>query len=253
MLRGAWGRSRLGVDLDQSLRLEPAQLAGFVQSYKTLFPSSLVGQVGGAHLEHFDLSLERRLGTGTYLAAAVQRLESHTTHHVGVYRSDTLAGEPGAHPLNEQLRFREHNAEVSLRQLLGDCFTFGALYRVSEARLTVRYPDLPFALTRRAEGDTRGLLHRVTLQSQFRHPTGLFAGADAHWWSQDVADRHFQASTPAFWQIHFYGGYRFPRDRAELTLGLLNATAQDYRLYPVNFYPDLPRERTFFARISLNF
>jgi hypothetical protein len=34
---------------------------------------------------------------------------------------------------------------------------------------------------------------------------------------------------------------------------LLNVTGTSYRLHPINLYPDLPRERTLFARLELNF
>lgn len=257
VLRGAWSRSLVGVDLDQSLRLEPAQLAGFVQSYKTLFPNSLVGGVGGAQLETFGLALENRFGRGTYASVTAELLQSEAQHQVGVYRSDFDLGRAGAGQMDEKLQFRERTAEISLHQLVGDQLSFGVRYRAADAELSVRYPrysDVPPTAPRLPPaGDTSGLLHLVTLTGQFRHASGLFAGAEANWWNQDVADQRFELPQTSFWQAHLYGGFRFPRRRAEVTIGVYNVTAQDYRLYPINFYPDLPRERTFFARLTLNF
>ncbi|HEY3913652.1 MAG TPA: FecR domain-containing protein, partial [Verrucomicrobiae bacterium] len=46
-VRGLYAQSLEGANLDQSLRLEPTQLAGFTQSYRDLIPASLVGGVGG--------------------------------------------------------------------------------------------------------------------------------------------------------------------------------------------------------------
>jgi len=36
-------------------------------------------------------------------------------------------------------------------------------------------------------------------------------------------------------------------------VGVLNLTDQDYRLNPLNLYPDLPRSRTFAASLQFNF
>jgi hypothetical protein len=55
-----------------------------------------------------------------------------------------------------------------------------------------------------------------------------------------------------FWQFNATAGYRFWRRRAEASVGLLNITDQDYRLLPLNFYADLPRERTFMMRLRLH-
>jgi hypothetical protein len=48
-------------------------------------------------------------------------------------------------------------------------------------------------------------------------------------------------------------GYRFLRLRGEVTVGVLNLTDQDYRLNPLSTYLELPRERTFFTRLRVNF
>ena len=54
-------------------------------------------------------------------------------------------------------------------------------------------------------------------------------------------------------QQNFYLGWRLRRQRAELSLGVLNFNDADYRLNPLNVYAELPRERTFVARLKLNF
>jgi outer membrane receptor protein involved in Fe transport len=56
-----------------------------------------------------------------------------------------------------------------------------------------------------------------------------------------------------FWQQHVYVGYRFPKRQAEIRLGLLNLTDQDYQLNPLNLYAELPRERTLAVSFKLNF
>jgi len=56
-----------------------------------------------------------------------------------------------------------------------------------------------------------------------------------------------------FWHLNLMAGYRSPGRRFELMAGLLNLTGQDYKLNPLTAYQDLPRERTFVARVRLNF
>jgi len=38
-----------------------------------------------------------------------------------------------------------------------------------------------------------------------------------------------------------------------LTLGILNLAGRDYRLNPLDLYNELPRSRTFSARLGFNF
>ena len=45
-------------------------------------------------------------------------------------------------------------------------------------------------------------------------------------------------------QFNAYVGYRFRRNYGDITLGFLNMTDQDYKLNPLNYYNELPRERT---------
>ena len=56
-----------------------------------------------------------------------------------------------------------------------------------------------------------------------------------------------------FWQFNSYLGYRFRRNLAEISVGLLNMTGRNYNLNPLNLYDELPRDRTLLVRCRLNF
>ena len=56
-----------------------------------------------------------------------------------------------------------------------------------------------------------------------------------------------------FFQHNLFAGYRFAHRRAEILLGILNLAGQDYHLNPLTVYAELPRERTFMARLQLQF
>ena len=53
--------------------------------------------------------------------------------------------------------------------------------------------------------------------------------------------------------MNAFVGYRFLHRKAELTLGLLNITDQNYNLNPLNLYDELPRSRTLALRLQLSF
>ena len=84
---------------------------------------------------------------------------------------------------------------------------------------------------------------------QFNHPSGFFAGAESVWYGQDnenVADEEF-------WQFNVIAGYRFAQRRAEMAVAGLNLSDQDYRLNPINYHAELPRERTLLVSFKFNF
>ena len=81
----------------------------------------------------------------------------------------------------------------------------------------------------------------------------MFSQFEADWYSQ--SNHGYAGAQPGdeFWQLNLVAGYRFPRRRAEVSLGLLNLTDSDYHLDPLTFYSELPRGRTLAARLRFNF
>lgn len=258
-MRAAYTESLGGVDLDQSVRLEPSQLAGFVQAYRTLFPDSLVGGIAGAKFQTADVSFEHVFPSRTYFAMSGQMLWSTANQDLGAFES---SGAPvsSAAQVNEHLDFHEYSADTSLHQLLGDWFSVGARYRISKAELTQNYPQInpalgpldPATLAPIAPSSS-GLLQLVSLDGVFQHPSGIFARTQASWWSQNLYEGLSGMPGDSFWQLNFDVGYRSPRKHVEVTIGLLNVTGQNYHLSPINLYPDLPRERTLAIQLKLNF
>ena len=93
------------------------------------------------------------------------------------------------------------------------------------------------------------MLQQLTLSGHFHHASGFFGSLMAWWNNQNPAG----GPVEDFWQFDLYGGYRFPRRRAEIRLGLLNLSNQDYRLDPLNDHIERPRQRTFTARFQFQF
>jgi len=251
VVRAAYSQSLGGANLDQSLRLEPTQLAGFTQAYRDIMPDSLAGGIGGARFETADISLEHRFDPGTYVALSAELLHSTADQTVGAF-SQAFSGEGSAVELAQKFSFQERSIDFSIHQLLGDYFSIGARYRLTDAHLTTTFPlvDSTLGTTRLNVG---GLLHLVSLDGIFQMPCGLFASVEGQWWEQELRDDLSPMPGDHFWQANARLGYRSPRRHIEISAGLMNITGQNYNLSPINLYPDLPRQCSFVTEIKLNF
>jgi len=154
----------------------------------------------------------------------------------------------------ELLAYREQRFQATINQLLGDEFAVGALYRVTKSELHRTWPGIP-ATVPGADLNDEATLQEVSLFCNWNAAAGFFARGEASWYSQRLGG---VPSSPAsgspsregddFWQLNAFIGYRFKRNRAEVTVGVLNINDADYHLSPLNPYEDIPRERTVLVR-----
>ena len=103
------------------------------------------------------------------------------------------------------------------------------------------------------QSDWKGWLHTLKLTGLYRLPSGLFARAEGVFFAQTREQDGLTVPDDDFWQLNLTAGYRFPRQKAEIAMGVLNVLGGDYRLDPINQHVDPPRSRTFYARLLLNF
>lgn len=271
-VRFAYTRSLSGASLDQSIQIEPAQVAGFIQDYRSIIPESIAGPTSGAQIETFDLSLEQKFDTGTYLGLSGEILNSTVDRTVGTYiyyPTILLHSVPAS--TRENLDYQEKTLQFTANQLVGRDWSFGAVYRVSEAVLNDNFVDLPdenqlpfFPFVGynnfQPRLRTRGTLQSVDLTAIYNLPCGFFAKGEALWFDQsnggygNIPSGNTVAEPgDDFWQFNLFAGYRFLHRKAEASLGLLNVAGQDYRLNPLNIYNELPRARTLAVRFQIDF
>jgi hypothetical protein len=157
--------------------------------------------------------------------------------------------------IEQRVRFNECAMDASAHQLVGAEWSFGATYRLAYAQLKQSFPEYPGLGVGGLEdiSDWNGWLHTLRLTGLYRHSSGFFARAEGVLFAQDRRRQALSLASDDFWQVNALVGYRFPKQRAEIAVGLLNALGHDYRLDPINQHPDLPRSRTFYARLLLNF
>ena len=260
-LRGAFARSLGGISYDESYRLEPTQLAGFSQAFRSLLPEALAGSVSAPQFETAGFGLDLRLRSRTYVTLELQRLASDVERSVGDFESPPFPffATPGS--LRETLHYREHSAALTLNQLVSEAWSFGASYRFTRAELERELPEVPVTVFEGARRVDFGDLHQAGGFAVFNHPSGWFATTDLVWYWQHSSVTTYPGGSAVrtavpgevFPQLNVVVGYRFLNRRGEVALGGLNLTGEDYQLNPINLYTELPRERVFYARVRLRF
>ena len=250
-LRGIYARSLGGVSLDESYRLEPTQLGGFVQTFRSVIPESVVGSLPAEKVELEGLALDLKFSHGTFAGLQVEHLDSNVRQTVGDFLLENGLAPFVPSTTRENLDYDEQSLSVSINQLLPDGFVVGANYRLTYSQLKTTFPQVPASVL--PPQDQSALLHQIGGYLLYNHPSGLFARFDARGYVQ--ANHGYGGTEPGddFVQLDLQGGWRFFHRRAELLVGILNLTGQDYRLNPLNVYSELPRERVFSARFSFEF
>ena len=253
-LRGLYAESLGGVSYDESIRLEPTQLAGFPQAFRTLISESLVGSVETPRHRSTGLGIDFRLPTRTYLSVEGTWLESRIDQDLGFFAFDALRPlpDPLALPASaiQQHRYRERSARLIANQILAEEWFVQGLYQFTRSELDSTLPDLPapagYARSRADAAD----LHTVKGSLLYQRTDGWFSRFTTAWYRQDNSGIS-GAADEDFAHLSFFVGYRFPRHLGELTVGVLNLTDRNYGLSPLTPYDELPRERMIYLRLRL--
>lgn len=253
--RAAYTRSLGGLYYDNSVRLEPAQFAGFLQSYRSLIPDSLAGNVAGSEFETWSTELEHRFPTRTYLGLRGEWLESSASRHLGAFDVDVLnnPADAVAASVREHLDFRERSLLLTASQLLGRDWSLGLRYRVSEAELEQRLPEISTGVYAQAANHHRAVMHQLLMTANFNHPSGFYSEFQALWTTQSNFGYSPDQPGDDFLQFNVLAGWRLWRRHLDLTVGVLNLGNQDYRLNPLNLHGELPRERTLLAALRFSY
>ena len=264
-MRGVYTEGMGGVTFDESVRLEPVQLAGFNQAYRTVISESIAGSVETPNYEIWGLSVEGSLPTRTWWGASVNVIEQEVDRTIGAftgYDAGVFPITPAYFPdsTSQQLDYREVAVGFTVNQLVGDEFALGAGYRMTRSDLRTTFPELLASGTPIADLTNGATLHEVSLNAHWNSPTGLFATVEANWYLQDLDDDPLGQAPGAapregdeFWQFNALLGYRFNRNQSEVSVGVLNIADSDYRLSPLSPYGNIARERTAVIRCRFNF
>ena len=258
-LRAAYTRSLGGVSFDESVGLEPNQVAGFNQVFRSIISESLVGSVAAPTYENAGVLIEDKFPTGTYAGIQATFLKSDVDRRLGVFDASlnsfgriTPPIVPSSTP--ELLKYEEENLSLTLNQLVGNEWSFGARYQVAFSNLQTIFKAVPKSVDPTlADSRQKATLHQGQIFALYNHPSGFFGSIEGYWARQSNVGYFPDEPGDDIFQLNAYVGYRLRRNFGDITLGFLNLTDQDYKLNPLNYYNELPRNRTLLVRVRLNF
>jgi tetratricopeptide (TPR) repeat protein len=259
-VRGMYSQGLGGATFDESVRLEPVQLAGFNQAYRTVISESIAGSVEAPEYEIWGLSAEGSLPSRTFWGASFNVIEQDVDRSRGIftgYSAGVFPSTPAyfADTTAERLDYEEQSLALTVNQLIGNQFSVGAGFRMTRSELNTMLPELagagPFASL-----EDEATLTEVMLSANWNSPTGLFARVEANYFSQDLEEdpsRLPVRSGDSFWQFNALAGYRFNENRCEVSAGVLNLGGTDYQLSPLNPRAEIVRDRTAVLRVRYSF
>lgn len=255
-VRAAYTRSLGASEFAQSVRLEPVEVGSFTQVFRNLAPASVTGLLTGLPQEVAGLGVDQTFPSRTFAGLTFERVATDGRRELGVARNTRPVPTVDAvGTLAQELEYREHTASIYVGQLLGRWWSAGLRYSLAEAELETAFPTLPVGLpgARGLSEDSRSVLGQLRLHAGFHHESGFFAQWASEFLHQAGGGDAARLSDEAVWQHDVWVGYRFPRRRAEVRLGVINLTDQDYRLNPLNDFRPRWRERTFEAAVRIQF
>ena len=252
--RAMYAQALGGMSYDESVRLEPTQLAGFSQSFRSLISESLVGSVEVPHYEIAGGALDFRPWENAWLSLQGEVLREKVDRETGLFNYD-FSGLPPATPANtrEELDYREFNARVIFNQIIGREWFFEAQYQFTRSELDRSLPNIAASANYARTTSSNADLHQFKLSATWQHPSGFFTRGEFLELIQKLGGSTAQPPGDDFPLLNLYAGYRFPHRRGELTLGVMNLLDEDYHLSPLNYHPEYPHERALFARFRFNF
>jgi len=252
-IRADYTRSMGGLLNDSDTVIEPSEVAGFNQSFRSIIPESAgFGTPPAAQFETWGLGIDHKFPTGTYVDAEAQLLNSRGNQLIGAWSTAAIPFPMAVSDLPQTQSFHEKDAFVSVSQLIGRDLSVGARYALTSVDLT-SHVDFPpgtvnAPLYNLHENST---LNEVSVFANFAVPCGFFAQVQANYWDQ--FNTLPGEGGDGFCQVNFFAGYRFPHRHVEISVGVLNIGNQDYHIDPVTYFLEQAHARTFVASMKFNF
>jgi tetratricopeptide (TPR) repeat protein len=245
-MRAMAAQSLGGVSYDESVTLEPTQLAGFPQAFRTLISESLVGSVEIPRHDVAGIGFDFKLPTRTYVGIEGVGLKSKVDRRNGYFQ--LLPGRGEASGTDRRLRYEEQSARLIVNQTITDELFAQGLYQFTRADLDQAFVNIPAPATFNRESTSRADMHRFGASLLYQRPDGWFARGRLTYIRQEA--QPITSDSVPFGDIFI--GWRFPKLKGDITFGVLNIGDQNYQLHPLTTYEEFPRERTFYARFRLN-
>lgn len=253
-LRAAFAKSAGGPTFDESVRLQPTQVAGFTESFRTLVNESFAGALDAPVFETFGISASVKLPTRTYLGAEYFHRWAESDRTTGImafgFPSPAFLG---VSQLSQSLNYEERGFTLYAHQLIGDSIAIGAQYTLTDVDLDRIETELNAAgLTGFSQFD-ESAVHEVSAFAIWNHSSGWFARVDGRWLQQSNRSNSRNEPGDDFCNFSASAGKRLLDNRLRLEAGIENIADQDFQLNPLVTLREIPRERAVFFRLRADF
>ena len=229
------------------MRLEPTQLSGFNQGFRSLVPESVLGSVAGPEFEIAGFGVTWK-ASHLYIDLAAELRNSDFKRVDGaltLFEADGVPLRLDSTP--EIVNYEERSIDASVTYLVGDSWSLGARYQFINAAVERRFVELPQPPIRQ-----RSTFQRGSVFALINHPSGFHGRIDGRWLIENNRGLDAPWIDRDLFQLDLVIGYRALRQRWQLSLGVLNLTDEDYPRSPFSTFTELPRERTLLVRFGLN-
>ncbi|MGV3773776.1 MAG: tetratricopeptide repeat protein [Verrucomicrobiales bacterium] len=253
-----YARTLGGASFENSFRMEPTHVLGMNQAFRSVVPFE---NLPGERTDIGALRINGKIGDTIYTGAEANLLFTEAEHVIGIGLLDPEkkpgpsgdASFAGWRDLSREVNFEERSLKVYLHKIWFDAITTGARHGLTASRMKQNLNSFPRELYPEVFDIEESRLFATQLFMAVNHHSGIYAQADAEWFVQRNSGFGIGNGEADFWQYHLWIGYRFPGRYFDLRAGVLNLTDQDYRLQPLSLTTQIPRERTFFTSLRIQF
>ena len=255
-IRAIYSTSLSGQHYEQSIRIEPTQMSGFLHAYRNIVPAGVYGTYPGEEQQIAGLAFDKKINNKSFLTISAQSIESN-----GLTKSGALSVYPdwwdkeefdGMRIENDTtlLDYEEKSILISYNQLIDPFFYLGLNYQLSFASLEMGWREVPSELWEPMKQDT--VFQQINPFIGMQLPNGLFCEIGGMGYIQSN-DSNYDTTDVNQWLANAACGYRFWNRRGELRLSVLNINDREVFIDHINYHKMPPNERMFSGRLLLSF
>lgn len=251
--RAAYLESLGGLALEDGYRLEPTQVAGFLQGYRTLLAEDIDGTHPALEFEIIGIGLTHSDDSNFFLDIELNSRQSTSDRGLGHLRNIPPLT---AAPWNSFTRFEEKTAAIQLGKIVGKSTTLSLEYGYNDSTVDSVIPTLAAQVKRDGELNSFGgrILHRS--------PSGFFTSLDVIQYCQTLGETSFRdgllvdASSQSgidHLQANLEAGWRSQSGSLRLAAGVKNLFDDNTEIDPLTWTLPLYPERVFYLDGSWTF
>ncbi len=251
--RAAYSETLGGLALEDGYRLEPTQVAGFLQGYRSLLAETLDGSHPAVRFKQAGAGVTYQNDNNLLVDFELQNRSSASNRGIGrLYFDDSILSAAWASSTD----FDELSAQLNVSTFLNEGTSIAFDYRYSDASIESSIPDV------HASANRNGLLHAFALSIHGQNKRGYFAEATFSLLEQEREERSYSNDTligqPIDEQleaipIDFELGWRRPSGGLRIAIGVKNLGNKNTAIDPVNWTQPIYPKRAVYLDASMSF